>query len=126
MKYLPVRSVTVVEFIPGYILNNEEVLREELWEKSLRSIRTIHENGVKLPNHFNPTVEVKRVYRVLSGINLNYPEFEIEQTIDILEKTDGPARVSPDRYVSCHNDPSADNLILVEDIERYRKTDVRD
>jgi len=119
VKYLPDRSVTVVEFIPGYVLNNEDFLRDELWEKIVRPIRIIHESGAELPNQFNPMVEVKRMYRILSGINLDYPEFEMEQTIDILEKIDGQAKVSPDRYVSCHNDLLADNFILVEDIERY-------
>ena len=119
VKYLPDRSVTVVEFIPEYVLKNEDFLRDELWERIVRPIKIIHQSGVTLPTHFNPMGEVKRMYRVLSDINLDYPEFQIEQTIDILEKIDGQARVSPDRYVSCHNDLLADNFILVEDTERY-------
>jgi thiamine kinase-like enzyme len=121
VKYLPDRRVTVVEFIPGYVLGNKDFLREGFWEKIVRPIRIIHQSGVTLPNHFNPMVEVKRMYRILSDINLHYPEFEIEQTIDILEGIDDHAKITPDQYVSCHNDLLADNFILVEDRKTYEE-----
>ncbi|NIQ37614.1 MAG: phosphotransferase [Proteobacteria bacterium] len=118
-KYLPDRRVTVVEFIPGYVLKNEDFLREELWEKIVRPIKIIHQSGVTLPYHFNPLGEVKRMYQILSGINPDYPEFKIEQTIEILEGIDDHAKIAPDQYVACHNDLLADNFILVEDKEKY-------
>ena len=54
-------------------------------------------------------------------LNVNYPEFEIDKIIDVLEKIAGHAGVTPDTYVPCHNDLLADNFILVEDGEKYRE-----
>ena len=59
------------------------------------------------------------MYRVLSDINLDYPEFEIEQTIDTLEAIDNHAKITPSQYVSCHNDLLADNFILIEERKTY-------
>ena len=118
-KYLPQRRVTVVEFIPGDVLKNEDFLKNELWEKIVRPIRTIHQSGVALPYVFNPLVEVKRMYQILRPMNPDYPEFEIGRTIHILEQIDGHAGITPDQYVPCHNDLLADNFILVEDRKKY-------
>jgi thiamine kinase-like enzyme len=118
-KYLPERKVTIVEFIPGDVLKNEDFLKKELWEKIVRPIRTIHYSGATLPYVFNPLVEVKRMYQILRGINPAYPEFEIDRTIHILEQIDGHSGITPDQYVPCHNDLLADNFILVEDRKKY-------
>ena len=40
IKYLPEQGVTVVEFIPGYVLKNEDFLREDLWKRIVSPIRT--------------------------------------------------------------------------------------
>ncbi|MBW2123141.1 MAG: phosphotransferase [Deltaproteobacteria bacterium] len=112
IKYLPDQRVTVVEFIPGYVLKNEDFLREDLWEEIVRSIRTIHQSGVTLPFVFDPLVQVRRLYRILQGIDASYWEFEFEKTISSLEKISNHARITPAQYVSCHNDLLADNFIL--------------
>ncbi len=121
VKYLPDRRVTVVEFIPGYVLKNEDFLKEELLDKIVRPIKIIHESGVILPSIFNPLVEVQKMDRILRSIKSSYPEFKIEQTLETLEKIDGHARISPDTYVPCHNDLLADNFILVADRGKYKE-----
>ncbi len=50
-------------------------------------------------------------------MNLDYPEFDIEGTINILVKIDKAASVPHDEYVMCHNDLLADNFILISDSE---------
>ena len=119
IKYLPERRVTIVEFIPGYVLNNADFLKEELWEKIIRPLKIIHQSGVPLPFVFDPLVQVKRLHRILLGLNPEYPEFEFEKTIDILEKIADHTKITPDHYVPCHNDLLVDNFILVEDREKY-------
>jgi len=121
IKYLPDRSVTIVEFIPGYVLNNADFLKEELWEKIVRSIKIVHQSGVSLPLVFEPLIQVKRLHRIFMGLNSDYPEFDFEKTIDILEKIANHTKIAPAQYVSCHNDLLADNFILVEDREKYRE-----
>lgn len=121
IRYLPDRRVTIVEFIPGYVLKNVDFLKKELWQKIVRSIRIVHQSGVTLPLVFNPLIEVRRLYRILMGINSNYPEFDFEKTIDVLEKIASHTKITPAQYVSCHNDLLADNFILVEDREKYRE-----
>ena len=79
VKYLPERNVTVVEFIPGYVLKNPDFLREDLWERIMRPIRIVHQSRVNLPYRFDPLLEVKRFYKILEGINPNYPEFDSEE-----------------------------------------------
>jgi thiamine kinase-like enzyme len=119
IKYLPERRVTIVEFIPGYVLNNTDFLKKELWEKIVRPIKIIHQSGVTFPFVFDPLVQVKRLYRILLGLNREYPEFEFEKTITILEKIAAYTKITPDQYVACHNDLLADNFILIEDREKY-------
>ncbi|MBN2324469.1 MAG: phosphotransferase [Spirochaetes bacterium] len=119
IKYMPERRVTIVEFVPGYVLNNADFLKKELWEKIIRPITIIHRSGVTLPLVFDPLVQVKRLYRILQDIDREYPEFEFEKTIDILEKISERAEVTPGQYVACHNDLLADNFILTEDREKY-------
>jgi thiamine kinase-like enzyme len=121
VRYLPDQGVTVVQFIPGYIMKNEDFLNREHWEKIVRPIRIIHGSGVALPYVFNPLTEVKRMHRILWGIESDYPEFEIEKTIDILTRIDVLSEVTPDDYVPCHNDLLADNFVLVDDLGRHRE-----
>ena len=42
VKFLPERQVTVVEFIPGYVLKNQDFLTKDLWKKVIRPIKLIH------------------------------------------------------------------------------------
>lgn len=112
IRYLPEQGATVVTFIPGSALKNEDFLREDLWEKIITPIRTIHKSGVRLPRLFDPLGEVRRLYEILRGMNLRYPEFEIPGTILTLEKIDEIAAVPHSKYVPCHNDLLADNFIL--------------
>lgn len=114
IKYLPEQGVTVVEFIPGYVLKNKDFLKTELWEKITSPIRTIHRSGIHLPLLFNPLSEVKRLYGILKDINPCYPEFDILGTIKILQKIDEITAIPVSDYVSCHNDLLADNFILTE------------
>jgi len=121
VKYLPERNLTVVEFIPGYVLKNHDFLREDLWAKIIRPIKTIHQSRARLPSSFNPLTEVKRFYKILEGINLNYPEFDIQGMIRTLEKISGIAAIPPLHYVPCHNDLLADNFILTEEGRRHKE-----
>ena len=115
IRYLPEQGVTVVEFIPGYVLKSQDFLREDLWEQIISPIRTIHQSGLSLPLLFNPLIEVRRLYKTLEEINSNYPEFDIPGTIRILEKINEAANVFSCPYVPCHNDLLADNFVLTED-----------
>ena len=121
IKYLPEQSVTVVQFIPGYVLKNQDFLKDELWERIIRPIRIIHRSGLKLPYSFNPLIEVKRFHKILEGIHPVYPEFDIPGTIRTLERINEVAGVSPSQYVPCHNDLLADNFVLTQDKERFKE-----
>ena len=120
IKYLPEQGVTVVEFIPGYVLKNQDFVREDLWKRIVSPVRIIHRSGIRLPNHFNPLAEVKRFSQILENINPHYPEFDIPGTMKILEKISEVANISPSRYVPCHNDLLADNFVLTEDRDRFK------
>lgn len=120
IRYLPEQGVTVVEFIPGYVLKNQDFLREELWERIISPIRTIHRSGIRLPSLFDPLAEVRRLSRTLEEINPGYPEFDIAGTIAVLEKISETAPVLPSQYVACHNDLLADNFVLTEAGDRSR------
>jgi thiamine kinase-like enzyme len=121
VTYLPERDLTVVEFIPGYVLKNQDFLREDLWERIIRPIKIIHQSCIQLPYLFDPLIEVKRFYKILEGINPNYPEFDIRGTILFLEKISEVASIPSSRYVPCHNDLLADNFILTEEGGRYKE-----
>jgi thiamine kinase-like enzyme len=120
IRYLPDQGVTVVEFIPGYVLKNEDFLKEDLWERIISPIRTVHRSGISLPVLFDPLIEMRRLYKTLEEINLGYPEFDIPGTIGILEKINAVADAFPSRYVPCHNDLLADNFILTEAGDRFK------
>ena len=118
LKYIPGRRVTIVEFIPGYVLKNCDFLKEELHEKIVRPIRKIHKSGVVLPYLFNPLSEVKKMYRVLNNLEISCPEFNIKDVIKNLEKLSEIANVPESEFTASHNDLLADNFVLVEDGHR--------
>jgi len=120
IRYIPEQGVTVVEFIPGYVLKNKDFLKEELWERIISPIRTVHQSGIKLPSLFNPLIEVKRLYKTLEEINPHYPAFDIPGIIGILEQLDKIAGIFPSQYVPCHNDLLADNFVLTGDGDRFK------
>jgi len=121
IKYLPERKVTIVEYIPGTPLKNEDFLREDLLERIVRPIKIIHQSHVQLPRIFDPLKEVKDLYRKLVDLGQVYPEFNIPGTLSILEVLFSKLRISPRDFVACHNDLLADNFILVQDREKYRE-----
>lgn len=122
IKYLPERSVTIVEYITGgYTLKNPDFLKEELREKIVNPIRRIHRSETVLPKLFNPLVEVRRMAGILKNLNVSYPEFEIEGTLKDLAKLFERAGIPEKEYTVSHNDLLAENFILVTDgyEERY-------
>ncbi|MCK4357501.1 MAG: phosphotransferase [Candidatus Cloacimonetes bacterium] len=118
VKYMPGHRVTIVEFIPGYVLKNCDFLKEELHEKIVRPIRKIHKSGVVLPYLFDPLSEVKKIYRVLNNLEINCPEFDIKDVIKNLEKLSEIANIPESEFTASHNDLLADNFVLVEDGHR--------
>ncbi len=121
IKYLPEKNVTIVEFIPGTPFKNADFLKDELLEAAVRPIRLIHSSGVQLPRLFDPLQEVKHLFKVLTQVGPDYPEFDIRGTISILGRISTMANIPHSEYLPCHNDLLADNFILVEDRDRYRE-----
>jgi len=119
IKYLPDKDVTIIEFIKGYTLNNDDFLKEELWKKIIPPIKKLHKSKIKISKVFNPLVEIKRLYKILNNLNQNYPEFDIENIIKILEKLYDIASISPSEFVLCHNDLLAENFMLVYDVKKF-------
>ena len=115
VKYMPGYRVTIVEFIPGYVLKNSDFLKEELHEKIVRPIRKIHNSGVVLPRVFNPLSEIKKMYGILNNLEINCPEFDIEGVIKILEKLYKITNIPESEFTASHNDLLADNFVLIED-----------
>jgi thiamine kinase-like enzyme len=112
VKYLPEHRVTVVQFIPGTPLKNQDFLNPDLREKIVRPILAIHNSGVELPYTFNPLAEVKRMYSILQRMTAKYEEFRIQETIQMLEAIGEFSAVPTSQYVPCHNDLLAENFIL--------------
>jgi ethanolamine kinase len=123
IKYMPERRVTIVEFIPGYILKNSDFLKGELHEKIVRPIRKIHKSGVVLPRLFNPLSGVKEMHRILNSLEISCPEFDIEGVIKNLEKLSEIANIPESEFTASHNDLLADNFVLVENgyREKYKE-----
>lgn len=121
IRYLPEKNVTIVEFIPGTPFKNADFLKDELLEAAVRPIRLIHSSGVQLPRLFDPLQEVRRLFKVLTRVGPDYPEFDIRGTISILDRISTIANIPHSEYLPCHNDLLADNFILVEDRDRYRE-----
>jgi len=118
VKYMPEHRVTIVEFIPGYVLKNSDFLKEELHEKIVRPIKKIHKSGIVLPHIFNPLSKVKKMYKIFNNLEINCPEFDIEGVIKNLEKLSGIANIPESEFTTCHNDLLADNFVLAEDGHR--------
>ena len=113
---MPEKGVTIVEYITGsYTLKNEDFLNKKLHEKIVNPIRRIHESDVVFPKIFNPMIEVKKMAKILSDLNVGYPEFEIKPTIRSLEKLNQEINIPENDYTACHNDLLADNFILNQD-----------
>jgi len=115
VKYMPEYRVTIVEFIPGYVLKNSDFLKEELHEKIARPIRKIHHSGIVFPHIFNPLSKVKKMYKILNNLEISCPEFDIESVIKNLEKLSEIANIPESEFTASHNDLLADNFVLAED-----------
>ena len=118
IKYMPGRRVTIVEFIPGYVLKNSDFLKKELHEKIVRPIRKLHKSGVTLPNISNPLSKVKKMYKILGNLEISCPEFDIEGVIKNLENISEIINIPESEFTASHNDLLADNFVLVEDGHR--------
>jgi thiamine kinase-like enzyme len=115
IRYLPEKQVTIVEFIPGRVMSNDNFLDHDLLELLIRPIKLIHNCPVRLPRLFDPLVEVNRLFTLLQNVSAGYPEFDIAGTIKIMETISALADVPHSQYLPCHNDLLADNFIMVED-----------
>jgi len=118
VKYMPEHRVTIVEFIPGYVLKNSDFSKEEFHEKIVRPIRKLHKSGITLPHIFNPLSKVKKMYKILNNLEINYQEFDIEGVIKNLEKLSEIANIPESEFTASHNDLLADNFVLAEDGHR--------
>ena len=118
IKYMPGRRVTIVEFIPGYVLKNSDFLKKEFHEKIVRPIRKLHKSGVTLPHISNPLSKVKKMYKIFGNLEINCPEFDIEGVIKNLENISEIINIPESEFTASHNDLLADNFVLVEDGHR--------
>ena len=114
VKYMPEYRVTIVEFIPGYVLKNSDFLKEELYEKIVRPIRKIHKSKVVIPHIFDPLSKVKKMFGILSNLKINCPEFDIKGIIKYLEKISEIVNIPESEFTPSHNDLLADNFVLIE------------
>jgi len=116
VKYMPEAGVTIVEFIDdSIVLTNEHFLDKSLYQKIVDPIRKIHNSGVKLKKVFNPVVEVGKMASILEGLNVKYPEFDIDETVKRLEKLYAVINIPEADFTACHNDLLADNFILIKE-----------
>jgi thiamine kinase-like enzyme len=116
VKYLPDRHVTIIDFIThGYTLKNPDFVREELRGKIVHPIRRLHKSRVTLPKVFNPRDEVFKMADILRGLEVEYPEFDIEGTIKRLDRLYEIIDVPEESFAPCHNDLLAENFILVKE-----------
>ncbi len=115
IRYLPEKRATIVEFIPGRVMRNENFMEHDRLELLVRPIKLIHNCRVQLPRLFDPLVEVKRLFALLGSLGSGYPEFDIAGTIEIMETISALADIPHSQYVPCHNDLLADNFIMAED-----------
>ncbi len=121
VKYMPEAGVTIVEFIDdSIVLTNEHFLDKSLYRKIVDPIRKIHNSGVKLKKVFNPVVEVGKMASILEGLNVKYPEFDIDETVKRLEKLSAVINISEADFTACHNDLLADNFILIKEKFKHK------
>ncbi len=119
IKFMPEIGVTIVEFIgDSIVLSNDHFLDKSLYPTIVDPILKIHESGVQLPKVFNPLVEVKKMFSILSDLKVDYPEFDIAGTIARLEKLTEIINIPESEYTACHNDLLADNFILINEDAR--------
>ena len=119
VKFMPEIGVTIVEFIgDSIVLNNDHFLDPSFYPKIVDPIRKIHESGIQLPKVFNPMVEVKKMFTILTNLKVEYPEFDIAGTIERLEKLTEIINIPESEYTACHNDLLADNFILINEDAR--------
>jgi len=122
IKFMPELGVTIVEFIgDSIVLKNRHFLDTSLHPKIVEPIQRIHTSGVKLKKIFNPLIEVMKMSAILKRLNVNYPEFDIAETIDRLVKLSSIINIPESEYTPCHNDLLADNFILIHEdaLEKY-------
>ena len=74
--------MTIVEFIPGQVMRNENFMEHDHLESLVRPIKLIHNCPVQLPRLFDPLVEVKRLFALLGNLGSGYPEFDIAGAIE--------------------------------------------
>ena len=116
VKFLPEKGVTIVEFIDdAIVLNNDHFLDPSLHAKIVAPIRKIHTSGVKLKRIFNPLLEVMKMSAILKKLTVEYPEFDINGTIQRLIKLSSIINIPETEYTACHNDLLADNFILIQE-----------
>jgi len=116
IKYMPEIGVTIVEFIDdAIVLKNDHFSDKSLYPKIVEPIRKIHTSGVNLEAIFNPLVEVMKMSAILKRLNADYPEFEIEGTVERLIKLSSIINIPESEYCACHNDLLADNFILIKE-----------
>jgi len=116
VKYMPERGVTIVEFIDdAIVLKNDHFLDAALHPKIVDPIRKIHTSGAQLKRIFNPLHEVMKMSAILKRLNVDYPEFDIDGTIQRLIKLSAIINIPESQYTACHNDLLADNFILIKD-----------
>ncbi len=121
IKYMPEIGVTIVEFIgDSLVLNNEHFLDKSLYREIIDPIRKIHDSGLKLKKIFNPMVEVKKMFAILTDLDAHYPEFDIAGTLERLEKLTDIINIPESEYKACHNDLLADNFILINEDARHK------
>ncbi len=116
VKFIPEKGVTIVEFIDdAIVLKNDHFLDKTLHAKIVDPIRKIHTSGVKLKRIFNPLLEVMKMSAILRQLKVEYPEFDIADTIQRLIKLSSIINIPESEYTACHNDLLADNFILIKD-----------
>jgi len=121
IKYMPDLGVTIVEFIgDSIVLTNEHFLDKSLYKKIVSPIRKIHNSGAKLKKIFSPIVEVGKMVSILEGLNVKYPEFEIDGTVKRLENLSAVINIPQADFTACHNDLLADNFILIKEEFKHK------
>lgn len=121
VKFMPELGVTIVEFIgDSIVLTNQHFLDASLYPKIVEPIRKIHTSGVTLKKVFNPLIEVMKMAAILRKLDVRYPEFDIDGTIDRLVKLSSIINITESEYTACHNDLLADNFVLINEDAREK------